>query len=84
MLVLGTCVVRSIFPLDALEVSGALAYVVGEVLRCRVEFIGWGEASVIPPVQVKADVRFDTETVKEFGFEEEVSDHLVRFAIAIN
>ena len=75
---------RGVFPLDALEVSRSLAHVVGEVLRGRVEFIGRGEAAVIPPVQIKTHVCFDAKSVKKVGFEEEVSDHLIGFAVAID
>ena len=62
VLFLGACV--RCFPTGSLGSFRPLAYVVGEVLRW-VELIGWREASVIPPVQVKTEVGFDTEPIEE-------------------
>ena len=77
-------VVGRVFPLESLEVARSLRDIVAQVLGGRVEFVGGGEASVVPPVQVVTEVGFQGQAVHEFSLEEDVPQDLVRLAVAVD
>ena len=80
----GARVVCCILPLHPLEVPRTLVNIIGQVLRGSMKFISRHETSVIPPIQIEAKVRLQSQSIEHFCLEEEITDHLVRLAVTVD
>ena len=75
-------VVGGVLPLEALEIAGALSYVVAQVLGGRVEVVGGGEVAVVVPVEVETTIGLEAQPFDRLVFDVNVADDLVGLVVS--